>query len=339
MPTFNHAAYVGEAIDSALAQTFHAWELVVIDDGSTDGTLDVIRQYRDPRIRLIAREYRGLTGLGAAYRSVLDQSSAPLVAILEGDDRWPADKLQRQVADFDDPQVVLSFGAGWLIDACGCEYGRVTPFTPKVRTNQPVGAIVPSLLSVNPILSPTVVVRRASLESVGGFWQPDGVPYVDHPTWLLLAMEGTFAYHDTPVGSWRRHPAQWTTRVVEDLTEPPEAAYIDLIADRSAIAVGHRSGPIRSHQQLHSTHADRAMTNRWRLALLGGTNREVARMALTLVRSGRPRLAGIALVGLAMWAVGSDLEWLQLRRGRVGWPSRRHVHARPCPDQSPSLDT
>ena len=151
-------------------------------------------------------------------------------------------------------------------------------------------------------------------------------------------MQGTFAYHDTPVGSWRRHPAQWTTRVVDESAEPPEAAYVDLIAERSAAAASHRSRQTRSHQRLHSTHADRAMTNRWRLALLGATNRDVARMAVTLIRSGRPRSVGIALLGLAMWAVGSDLEWLQLRRGRVGWPSRRHVHARPCPDQSPSVD-
>ena len=227
IPTINRAYCIRRAIDSALTQTASGIEILVSNNGSTDETLNIIRQFPDPRIRVTARDHRGLSGLGSGYRSVLELSSAPLVAILEGDDRWPPDKLQRQVSDFEDPQVVLSYGAGWLIDECGCEYGRVSPFTSEVRENRPVGAIVPSLLSVNPILSPTVVVRRSALESVGGFWQPEGVPYVDHPTWLLLASEGTFAYHDEPVGSWRRHPAQWTTRVVVDAGSSPEAGESD----------------------------------------------------------------------------------------------------------------
>lgn len=331
MPTFNHGSYLKEAVESVLAQTFLAWELVIVNDGSTDQSSAIIRGFEDPRIRVVARAHQGLAGLGAAYGSVLELSSAPLVAILEGDDRWPPDKLQRQVADFDDPQVVLSYGAGWLIDECGCEYGRVAPFPPEVRENRPVGAIVPRMMSVNPILSPTVVVRRSSLASVGGFWQPDGVPYVDHPTWLLLAMEGAFAYHDEPVGSWRRHPAQWTTQVVADTAEAPEAAYLDEVADRYVASTGRRSLRAGPDPRLVRPHADRATSNRWRLALLAASPGDIARMAARLIRSGNPRSIGLALLGLAMRAVGSDLEWLQLRRGRVAWPSRRHKHIRPCP--------
>jgi glycosyltransferase involved in cell wall biosynthesis len=91
MPTYNHARFVSEAVDSVLAQTYEAWELVVVDDGSTDGTVDALRDYEDPRIRVVERDHRGLAGLGAAYRTAVESSSAPLVAILEGDDRWPQD--------------------------------------------------------------------------------------------------------------------------------------------------------------------------------------------------------------------------------------------------------
>jgi glycosyltransferase involved in cell wall biosynthesis len=331
MPTYNQAPFVSDAIESVLAQTFQAWELVVVDDGSTDETLDMISQYRDPRIRMIARVHQGLPGLGVTYRTILEQSTAPLVAILEGDDRWPADKLERQVVDFDDPEVVLSYGAGWLIDECGCKYGRVTPFSPEVRANRPVGVLVPSLLSANPILSPTVVVRRAALESVGGFWQPDGVPYVDHPTWLLLALEGPFVYHDAVVGSWRRHSAQWTTRRVG--SEPagaPEERYVGLIADRYREAAGKDALPALSAETLYRQHAERAVVNRWRLALLTANPREIATIALDLIRSARPRHIGMVVAGLALRALGSDLEWVQLRRGRVAWPSRRHRHSHRC---------
>jgi glycosyltransferase involved in cell wall biosynthesis len=345
MPTYNHARFVSEAVESVLSQTYQDWELVVVDDGSTDGTLDIVRRYRDPRIRVIERAHHGLNALGGAYRSALENSSAPLVAILEGDDRWPPDKLARQVPDFDDPDVVLSYGAGWMIDECGCTYGRVTPLAPDVRVNRPIGTIVPSLLPVNPILSPTVVLRRTALETVGGFWQPDGVPYVDHPTWLLLALAGTFAYHDAAVGSWRRHAAQWTTRrVSSDPVIGPESAYVSLIADRYRRAAGKDLPPAQSAETLDRRHRDRAVTNRWRLALLTASRRDVAALAFDLIRSGRARLIGIALLGLAMWAMGSDLEWIQRRRDRVAWPSRRHRHDRPCSgppirDQSGTIDT
>ena len=327
MPTFQHAEYVGEAIASVLAQTHAGWELIVVDDGSSDGTLEVVRRYDDPRIQMVARKHDGIQALGQSYRSALERSSAPLVAILEGDDRWPPDKLARQVADFEDEAVVLSYGAGRLIDERGCELSLVEPsFAAEVRTNRPTGAIVASLLSGNPILSPTVVVRRAALDAVGGFWQPDDVPYVDHPTWLLLAMQGAFAYHSSFVGYWRRHQAQWTTRIVDaESVAIPEAAYVGLVADRFATLMGKRAPTTRPLADVVRAHLERALLNRWRLALLSGGWREIGDGFVRLVRSGRPKLIGLAVAGLAMRAMGSDLEWIQARRKRVAWPSRRHV--------------
>jgi hypothetical protein len=325
MPTYNHAAFIGAAVESVLAQTFVAWELIIVDDGSADGTPDIARRYGDPRIRVIAREHRGLQHLGDLYLAALESSTAPLLAIIEGDDTWPPDKLARQVADFDDSGVVLSYGAGWLIDEFGCRYGLVEPPFPEAdRTNKPPGSILPVLLANNAILSPTAVLRRSALQSIGGFWQPDGVPYLDHPTWLLLVGEGTFAYHSTPVGSWRRHPGQWTTSVVESGSEAPEAAYVDLVAERLSGKIPGASG-LPPSDTLRRGHTERATLNRWRLALLSAGPADILRSFTQLMRSGRPRLVGLALVGLAVRSAGSDLEWLQVRRHRVAWPSRRHM--------------
>ncbi|HEX7490431.1 MAG TPA: glycosyltransferase [Candidatus Limnocylindrales bacterium] len=327
MPTYNHAAFVGAAIESVLGQTLEAWELIVVDDGSTDGTPEIVRGYPDPRIKLIARDHRGLHVLGELYRAALEASTAPLLAILEGDDTWPSDKLARQVADFDDPAIVLSYGSGWLIDELGCQYARVDPSFPEaVRTNEPPGSILAELLSNNAILSPTVVLRRSALESIGGFWQPDGVPYLDHPTWLLLASEGTFAYHAAPVGSWRRHPGQWTTMVVEAGSSAPEAAYLDLAAERISAKLGRPLG-LPPRGPLLRSHTERAIVNRWRLALLSAGRADIMRSFAQLMRSGRRRLVGLALIGLGARCVGSDLEWLQVRRHRVAWPSRRHMRS------------
>ena len=327
MPTYNQAAFVGAAVESVLAQTFGAWELIVVDDGSTDGTPDIVRGYPDPRIQVITRDHGGLYHLGDLYRAALEWSTAPLLAILEGDDTWLPDKLALQVPDFDDPGVVLSYGAGWLIDEFGCRYDLVEPpFPEAARTNRPPGSILPSLLANNAILSPTVVLRRSVIESIGGFWQPEGVPYLDHPTWLLMAAEGAFAYHSTPVGLWRRHPGQWTTMVVESRSSEPEAAYLDLVTERLS-GKTHGSSVLPPRETLLRRHTERAMVNRWRLALLSAGPADILRSFAQLTRSGRPRLVGLALIGLAARGVGSDLEWLQVRRHRVAWPSRRHMRS------------
>jgi glycosyltransferase involved in cell wall biosynthesis len=326
MTTYNHGAFIAEAVESVLTQTFGAWELIVVDDGSTDDTLEILRRFDEPRIRVVGREHRGLQALAATYRTAMDLSDAPLLAILDGDDRWPRNKLELQVPDFDDPGVVLSYGAGSLIDEHGLEYGLVDPsFPPAARTNRPIGTILPSLLANNAILSATVVIRRAALDAVGGFWQPEGVSYVDHPTWLLLAMEGSFAYHRTVVGSWRRHPGQWTTRTVHaGAGDVPEAAYVPLVADRFATQLARSKTGLPSRQTLIQQHADRAILNRWRVALLFGDLPDVGRSFVELVATGRPRLIGLALLGVAVRSGGSDLEWMQRRRNRVAWPSRRH---------------
>ena len=331
MPTFNHARFVGAAIESVLAQTFTAWELVVVDDGSDDGTPDIVRGYRNDRIQIVVVGHRGLAGLRGTYEAALGGSTAPLVAILEGDDRWPPDKLARQVPDFDRPDVVLSYGRGELIDACGIAYGLVEPpLTGPARENVPTGAILPSLLATNFLLSPTVMVRRATLDAIGGFWQPDGVPFVDHPTWLLLARAGRFAYQPAVVGSWRRHPAQWTTQAVADADTAHEARYVQQVAkqlagtDRTSTPAAERLGPALAR------HRDRGLLNRWRMALLSGDAPGVRRTFRSLVRTARPRLVAGAVLGVLMWSLGSDLEWVQRRRRRVAWPSRRHLRNHPC---------
>ncbi|HET7188328.1 MAG TPA: glycosyltransferase family 2 protein, partial [Gemmatimonadaceae bacterium] len=116
-PVYNQERYVAQCIESALAQTYTEWEQIFVDDGSTDGTRDVIARYRDPRIQVIALPHRGLGALAESYNAALAVARGSLVGILEGDDAWPADKLELQVPTFDDPATFLSWGRGALIDA------------------------------------------------------------------------------------------------------------------------------------------------------------------------------------------------------------------------------
>ncbi len=104
----------------------------------------------------------------------------------------------------------------------------------------------------------------------------------------------------------------------------PEAAYLDLAAERLA-EVLHEPFERPSREALLRSHTERATLNRWRLALLSAGPGDILKSYARLMRSGRPRLMTLAVVGLAARSAGSDLEWLQVRRHRVSWPSRRHM--------------
>lgn len=315
-PTYQHERFIAACIESVLSQTRKDWELVVVDDGSTDATTDIVDGFSDPRIKVIRRAHRGLPGLGQSYGAALEASRAPLVAVLEGDDAWPPDKLERQLGDFDDPGVVLSYGAAALIDEYGCRYAVAgAKHRSPARENRPVGMIVGPLATTNFIVAPTVIVRRSALDLIGGFRQPRGIPYVDHPTWLRLAELGEFRYHAQVVGYWRRHPAQYTTASVGG--SQPDMAYL-----REALSRHSRAGSLAETERRSS---ERGALNSYRRALLAGNPRDVFQAAGSLLGARRPRPAGAALLGMLMWAVGGDLEWLARAQGKVSWPSRRHL--------------
>lgn len=332
--TFNHERFIGQCIESVLGQTFDAWEMVVVDDGSTDATREVIERYRDSRVTIVTQERLGLERLAETYRAALERTTAPYVAILEGDDTWPTSKLALQVPRFENPDVVLAYGAAGLIDEHGCRYAtyRRRANEPGVE-NRPIGAILPSLLEQNFIVAPTVMLRRSALEAIGGFRQPAGVPYVDHPTWLRLALEGPFAFEHRIVGNWRRHAGQFTTsRAVGP--QPDNRAFLQEIADEAAqrgildepqVRVARiASGPER--------HERWSQASAFRLALLGASLDDAWRAAQPLIRTGQPKWVALAATGLGSRLAGGDLEWIFRGTQRLSWPSRRH-RRRHEPDQ------
>jgi glycosyltransferase involved in cell wall biosynthesis len=214
-PAYNQERYVAQCIESALAQSYTDWEQIFVDDGSTDGTLDVIARYRDPRIRVIALQHRGLGALAESYNVALSVARGSLVGILEGDDAWPADKLERQVPTFDDPATFLSWGRGALIDAEGRPMRTMTTMkgaAPIVHVGS--GPAFHRLTRENFFIpSVTVMVRRSALDAIGGFRQTGSSLFVDLPTWLWLtgSMEGRVTYLDRELGIYRHHASGTST--------------------------------------------------------------------------------------------------------------------------------
>src|SRR5689334_2783621 len=95
IPTYNRLAFLREAVDSVLAQTFRDWELIIADDGSTDGTPEAMARLADPRVRVISLEHSG--NPGRVRNAAIALARGRYVAFLDSDDWWEREKLSLQV--------------------------------------------------------------------------------------------------------------------------------------------------------------------------------------------------------------------------------------------------
>lgn len=211
-PTYNHEKFIGQCIESVLTQTFANWEQIIIDDGSTDLTARVIRRYKDRRIKYIRQQHRGLPSLHEIYNDALALARGDFIAILEGDDFWPKDKLEKQLQTFDSPDIVLVWGVGVVTDEAGRPlFRRASIKTRDQLKDFTSSEILRMIRRDNPITpTSTVIVRRNELVRIGGFQPSPSRIYVDLPTWLKLAASNhyKFRFVNTVLGFWRTHSHQ-----------------------------------------------------------------------------------------------------------------------------------
>jgi len=172
----NEEAFVGEAIRSVLAQTLADLELLVVDDGSTDGTPAILAAVQDPRLTIVRHARRGLT---PSLNRALGLARAPLAARLDADDVALPERLARQRAFLDaHPEVGVLGTAAREVDAAGREVGRMDPPTED-------RAIRRALIRGNPFVHSSVMVRTALLRAAGGY--DERVPVAqDYELWMRL---------------------------------------------------------------------------------------------------------------------------------------------------------
>ncbi len=177
MAVYNGAPWVADAARSVLAQTLGDLELVVVDDGSTDATGDVLAGVGDSRLRVERREHEGLT---RALNHGLRVARAPLVARLDADDIALPERLARQVAFLEThPEIGVLGSAAREVNGDGREV-RV------VRPPEDDGALRRALIRRNPMLHSTVTMRRHIVEAVGGY-DPRFAVAQDYDLWMRLA--------------------------------------------------------------------------------------------------------------------------------------------------------
>jgi len=207
IPCFNAAQFVGDAIQSALAQTYPRLEVVVVDDGSTDGLTDAVRAFRG-RIKLVIQPHQGLS---AARNRGIRETEAELIALLDADDRWHPDKIRRQVAELASrPDCCLVYTARQLVDRTGASVQEGATWYPLPL--EPVqGECLVELVRANRLMSSSVLFRRAALGTV---WFDERLAACeDWDLWLRLAEQHHFAYLDEPLTDIRVHDRNMTLDV------------------------------------------------------------------------------------------------------------------------------
>lgn len=198
MPAYNVAPYIAESIESVLAQTYGDFELVIVDDGSTDETAEIARRYaeRDPRIVIVPQENRGLA---AARNSALRRSHGKLIALLDSDDLWTARFLEKQIAVLQArPDIDIVTGNAWTLGSH--EDGLPARPWPDPRPEPNIDTLITDELSVF-IMS---VFTRRVYDTIGGFDELLRTNE-DYDFWFRAAMAGfRFGRNDEPLGYYRR---------------------------------------------------------------------------------------------------------------------------------------
>jgi glycosyltransferase involved in cell wall biosynthesis len=204
MPVCNAGRFLAPAVESVLAQTFSDFELIAIDDGSSDESGKVLANFaaRDPRIRLFSH---GNQGIVATLNRALELARAPLVARMDADDICRPDRFGKQVAYMQHhPEIAAVSGAMDVIDESDT-YLRTDAF-PTLPD-----AIDSELLHRSCVCHPAVMARTAVLRSLGGYRR--NVQYAeDYDLWLRMSEVGRIANLPDVLLSHRVHPSKTSER-------------------------------------------------------------------------------------------------------------------------------
>lgn len=215
IPAFNAAVTLGETLSSIRAQTFVDFEVVIVDDGSSDATAAVAAHFasEDPRFRLVRKEN---AGVASARNTALQLARAPLIAPLDADDLWHPEKLERQLRCLEaaEPRTVLAYSWSVDIDEASQVIAR------RLDLDLFEGDVYAALVLTNFIGNASVpLIRREALLAMGG-WDPTlrargAQGCEDWQIYLRLAELGPFALAPGFLVGYRQSRTSMSRRVDE----------------------------------------------------------------------------------------------------------------------------
>ena len=209
IPTYNHAAFLRQALDSVVAQTFTNWEAIVVNNYSEDNTVDVVNSFNDPRVRLV--NFRNNGCIAASRNKGLKLANADLVAFLDSDDAWYPDKLKRCLEEFT-PETGL---------VChGLRFERDGIFWKNVVYGRGKKDMFNHLLYIGNMFPPSaIVVRREHLLQVGGFSEDPSLITAEDYEFLIKLAKARIRFrfiHDI-LAIYRRHGGNASRSVLRQM--------------------------------------------------------------------------------------------------------------------------
>ncbi|MCR4596806.1 MAG: glycosyltransferase, partial [Lachnospiraceae bacterium] len=190
IPTYNRAGTIGRSIESVLAQTHDKLEVIIIDDGSTDNTEEIVSGITDDRLRYIKLESNG--GVSKARNQGVNLAKYDMIAFQDSDDAWRPDKLEKQIRRYEEsPDALMVYCAYEL------HIDNFSVIVPPTRCQSYIldGIIYPYLLEGNSVGAPTVLMEKDVFVGLGGF----DVSYPALEDWKLaleVAKKGKISYID-----------------------------------------------------------------------------------------------------------------------------------------------
>lgn len=192
--TYNCAAYLSQTIESVLGQTYRDYEVIIVDDGSTDDTDVLLRQFAE--IHGVRWYKIPHSGVARAKNTAIGKARGEYVAFLDADDLWEATKLDKQLDVFrKNPSAGLICSDVWWVD----ERGEMIPSEPRRLFR---GYVLPHLYGNNFVSFSSCIVRRGLLERCGVFNEALGLNE-DYDLWLRLSLETEFDYVPERLAGYR----------------------------------------------------------------------------------------------------------------------------------------
>jgi glycosyltransferase involved in cell wall biosynthesis len=200
MPCYNAASYLSDAIKSILSQSFLEFELLIIDDGSTDDSIAIIRSFTDERICVIQKSRKGIA---VALNLGLKQARAPIIARFDADDICFTDRLQKQY-------LFLALNPEYIVVGSGADYvdkdgHYIFSHTPVAVSNEEIQVLPPSKC---PFIHASVMFRKETVAEMG--YDISAHSFEDHLLWLQLKEKGKMYNMPERLLSVRINPGSFT---------------------------------------------------------------------------------------------------------------------------------
>lgn len=215
MPTYNRARYLADSISSVLKQTYANFELLIIDDGSTDKTKNVVKYFtnKDPRVRYFVNEHSGRPAIPRNFG--LKQARGEYLTFLDSDDEYLPEKIVRQMEFLQDEGLDVVGVGGIIVDITGQKIKEVIP----EKTKDWLEKILGGNFVFNPIM-----IRRAAYEKIGGF--DERAEFIEDWEWLIRICEHLkFGLLSESLFKYRIHGRNWTS-ALEAKNKATSLAYI-----------------------------------------------------------------------------------------------------------------